>query len=163
MPLLRIVGRTVTGRGLGTFGRISAGRISALRIGLGIALGLATACAYGSAARAGDYDDPSGESFGTKVWRAIGLPDPDHPEYEISQSERSPRVVRGSRNLPAPVAGDRPPVNWPKDPDVTKRQAAKKDKVVPLGYDRVTEEGRPLRPDELIPKGSAASSKSSGS
>jgi hypothetical protein len=34
---------------------------------------------------------------------------------------------------------------------------------VPLGYDRVTEEGRPLRPDELIPKGSAASSKSSGS
>ena len=158
MPLLRIVGRAVTGRGLGTFGRISA-----LRIGLGIALGLATACAYGSAARAGDYDDPSGESFSTKVWRAIGLPDPDHPEYEINYSERSPLVVPPSRSLPAPVAGDRPPANWPKDPDVTKRQAAVKEKVVPLGYDRVTEEGRPLRPDELIPKGSAASSKSSGS
>src|SRR5262245_1747096 len=130
MPLLRIVGCAVTGRGLGTFGRISA-----LRIGLGIALGLATASVYDSAARAGDYSDPSGDSFGTKVWRAIGLPDPDHPEYEINYSERSPLVVPPSRSLPAPVAGGRPPANWTKAPVVSKQHAAAKEEVVP-GADR---------------------------
>ena len=63
--------------------------------------------------------------------------------------------------LPAPIATDRPPApNWPQDPDFKKRQAAKDEKVVPQG-DRVIEEGRPLRPDELIPKGSRASAASS--
>jgi hypothetical protein len=152
MPLHRMVSRALTGPHVGT-----AGRNSVLRIAFAIAAAAATACAYGSVARAGDYNDPSGGSFGTQIWRAIGLPDPDHPEYEINYSERSPLVVPPSRNLPAPVAGDRlPSPNWPKDPDLKKRQEAAKEKIVPLGYDRVTEEGRPLRPDELVPKGGRA-------
>jgi hypothetical protein len=153
MPLHRIVCRALSGLHIGA-GR----RPAVLRIAFGITVAVATAGAYGTAARAGDYDDPSGGSFGTQIWRAIGLPDPDHPEYEINYSERSPLVVPPSRNLPAPISADRPPSpNWPKDPDVKKRQEAAKEKIVPLGYDRVTEEGRPLRPDELVPKGGRAS------
>jgi hypothetical protein len=130
-------------------------------IGLAAALAVAMACASVSAARAGDYDDPSGTSFTTKVLKAIGLPDPDHPEYEINYSERSPLVVPPNRSLPAPIATDKPPApNWPQDPDVKKRQATKKEPVHVEG-DRVIDEGRPLRPDELIPKGNASAPSSS--
>src|SRR5262249_29465442 len=119
------------------------------------------ASASASIARAGDYDDPSGASFGSQNLKAIGLPDPDHPEYGINYSERSPLVVPPNRNLPAPIATDKPPVgNWPQDPDIKKRQAAKKEPVHVEG-DRVIDEGRPLRPDELIPKGSASAASSS--
>jgi hypothetical protein len=160
MPLHRAIGRAVIGRHTGNGGRWSAIYVTAIHIALGAVLAAATVCACGSVARAGDYDDPSGGSFGTKVLRAIGLPDTDNPDYEINYSERSPLVVPPNRSLPAPIATDRPPVaNWPKDPDVQKRQSAKDEKVVPHG-DRVIEEGRPLRPDELIPKGSRASATS---
>ena len=110
----------------------------------------ATACASASNARAGDYDDPSGTTFISKVFKAIGLPDPDHPEYEINYSERSPLVVPPNRNLPPPIATDRSPApNWPQDPDIKTRQAAKSEKTIlrPNG-DPVMDEGRPLRPDE---------------
>jgi len=123
----------------------------------------AIACACASNARAGDYGDPSGTTFTSKVLKAIGLPDPDHPEYEINYSERSPLVVPPNRNLPAPIATDRPPApNWPQDPDIQKRQAAKSEKTIvrPNG-DPVMDEGRPMRPDELIPKGSRSSAASS--
>jgi hypothetical protein len=129
----------------------------ALDIALAAGLAAVTVFACGSV-RAGDYDDPSGKSFGGQVLRSIGLPDPDHPQYEINYSERSPLVVPPNRSLPPPIATDRPPApNWPQDPDLKKRQAARDDKAAPRG-DRVVEEGRPLRPDELIPKGSRASS-----
>src|SRR4029077_13750035 len=145
MPLHRAIGRAVIGRHTCNGGRWSAIYITAIHIALGAVLAAATICACGSVARAGDYDDPSGGSFGTKVLRAIGLPEPDNPDYEINYSERSPLVVPPNRSLPAPIATDRPPVaNWPKDPDVQKRQSAKDEKVVPHG-DRVIEEGRPLR------------------
>jgi hypothetical protein len=50
---------------------------------------------------------------------------PDHPEYEINYSERSPLVVPPNRDLPPPIATDRLPApNWPQDPDLKKRQAA---------------------------------------
>jgi len=161
MSLYRAVGRAWTGRHTGNGGRRAAIHVAAIHVALGAVLAAATVCTCGSVARAGDYDDPSGQSFGTRVLRAIGLPDPDHPEYEINYGERSPLVVSPNRNLPAPIATDRPPApNWPQDPDVKKRQAAKDEKVVPQG-DRVIEEGRPLRPDELIPKGSRASTASS--
>ncbi len=156
MALHRIVGFVLTSRNGG-----QAWRTSAAQIGLAAAFAVGMACASASVAHAGDYDDPSGTSFTSKVFKAIGLPDPDHPEYEINYSERSPLVVPPNRNLPPPIATDKPPVaNWPQDPDVKKRQASKKEPVHVEG-DRVIEEGRPLRPDELIPKGNAASSVSS--
>lgn len=122
----------------------------------------ATACASASNARAGDYDDPSGTTFTSKVLKAVGLPDPDHPEYEINYSERSPLVVPPNRNLPPPIATDRSPApNWPQDPDIKKRQAAKSETILRPNGDPVMDEGRPLRPDELIPKGSHSSAVSS--
>ncbi|MGB3746225.1 MAG: hypothetical protein WBD11_17125 [Xanthobacteraceae bacterium] len=166
MSLYRAVGRAWTGRRhTGNGGRRSGIHVTGIHIVIHVALGAvlaaATVCTCGSVARAGDYDDPSGQSFGTRVLHAIGLPDPDHPEYEINYSERSPLVVPPNRNLPAPIATDRPPApNWPQDPDFKKRQAAKDEKIVPQG-DRVIEEGRPLRPDELISKGTRASAASS--
>ena len=101
-------------------------------------------------ARAGDYDDPSGQTFGSQILKAIGLPDPDHPEYEINYSERSPLVVPPNRNLPPPVTHATPAPNWPKDPDVAKHKANKDDdKPVIQQYDRAAESDRALRPDEL--------------
>ncbi len=126
------------------------------------AAALAIVCASASLARAGDYDDPSGTSFTSKVFKAIGLPDPDHPEYEINYSERSPLVVPPNRSLPPPIAADKPPPNWPQDPDAKKRQASKAIQLHPVA-DPVMEEGRPLRPDELIAPGARASASSSSS
>jgi hypothetical protein len=154
MALHRIVAFALTGPA-------KSRRASVARIGLAGVFALGLACASESASRAGDYDDPSGTTFTSKVLKAIGLPDPDHPEYEINYSERSPLVVPPNRDLPAPIATDRPPApNWPQDPDVKKREATKKEPVHVEG-DRVIDEGRPLRPDELIPKGSRTSAASS--
>jgi hypothetical protein len=137
-------------------------RASIAQIGLAAALAAGMACASASIARAGDYDDPSGNSFGSQIMKAIGLPDPDHPEYEINYSERSPLVVPPNRNLPAPIATDKPPVaNWPQDPDVKKHQAAAKPDKPLRPVDPVIEDGRPLRPDELIVKGSPNATSSS--
>jgi hypothetical protein len=156
MALHRIVGFALTSRDGGLLDRTSVAQI-----GLAAALAVGMTCASAAVARAGDYDDPSGASFGSQMLKAIGLPDPDHPEYEINYSERSPLVVPPNRNLPAPIAGDKPPTpNWPQDPDIKKRQASKKEPVHVEG-DRVMDEGRPLRPDELIPKGNGASAASS--
>jgi hypothetical protein len=157
MALHRIIGFALTGS---TGGRPSRAPVASIGLAAAFALGLAAAS--GSAARAGDYDDPSGTTFTSKVLKAIGLPDPDHPEYEINYSERSPLVVPPNRNLPAPIATDRPPApNWPQDPDFKKRQAAAKSDKPIRPADPVIEDGRPLRPDELIPKGSRTSAPSS--
>src|SRR5262249_46350636 len=65
-------------------------------------------------------------------------------------------------NLPAPIATDKPPPpNWSQDPDVKERQAATKSDKPTRPVDPVIEDGRPLRPDELIPKGSANAASSS--
>jgi hypothetical protein len=158
MALHRIVGLALTSRDGGL-----CCRSSVAHIGFAAALAVGMACASASLARAGDYDDPSGTSFTSKVLKAIGLPDPDHPEYEINYSERSPLVVPPNRNLPAPIATDKPPApNWPQDPDLKKLHAAKKEPVH-VGGDPVFDEGRPLRPDELIVKGNGASTASSPS
>lgn len=164
MALHRIVGFALTSRE----GRLPHRaalhcRASVAQIGLAAALVVGMACASAPTARAGDYDDPSGTSFGSQIFKAIGLPDPDHPEYEINYSERSPLVVPPNRNLPAPIATDKAPApNWPQDPDLKKRQAttAKSDKPI-RAVDPVIEDGRPLRPDELIPKGSPSAASSS--
>ena len=152
MALHRIVGFAVTTR---------CRQSGMASVPVACAAALAIACASGSVARAGDYDDPSGTSFSSKVFKAIGLPDPNHPEYEINYSERSPLVVPPNRNLPAPIAGDKPPANWPQDPDIKKRQAGSKPTILHPNGDPVAEEGRPLRPDELIPPGSRSNAASS--
>jgi hypothetical protein len=156
MALHRIVGFALTSRDRGR-----CRRTSVAQIGLATALAAGMACASACVARAGDYDDPSGTSFTSQVFKAIGLPDPEHPEYEINYSERSPLVVPPNRNLPAPIATDKPPApNWPQDPDVKRRQAVKKEKKLHPIDDPVIEEGRPLRPDELIQPGSHSSAAS---
>jgi hypothetical protein len=156
MALHRIVGFALTSRCRGLF-RGPAAPVAC-------AAALALVCASGSIARAGDYDDPSGTSFSSKFFKAVGLPDPDHPEYEINYSERSPLVVPPNRNLPPPIATDKPPApNWPQDPDLKKRQAAKTVTVLHPSSDPAIEEGRPLRPDELIPPGSRSSAAASSS
>ncbi|HXW47992.1 MAG TPA: hypothetical protein VEK31_00965 [Xanthobacteraceae bacterium] len=149
MPLDRIVGCVLNGRKRGT--------TRLLRVGFGVSFAALAMCAQNSVARAGDYDDPSGQTFGSQVLKAIGLPDPDHPEYEINYSERSPLVVPPNRNLPPPISTNHEPApNWPQDPDFKKRQATVKEQVHVEG-DRVIDEGRPLRPDELMPKQTQAS------
>jgi hypothetical protein len=154
MPLNRLVGCTLKGR--------QRGATLLLRVALGVPFAVLAICAQNSVARAGDYDDPSGQTFGSQVLKAVGLPDPDHPQYEINYGERSPLVVPPNRNLPPPISTDRPPApNWPQDPDVRKRQAAAKEQVHVEG-DRVIDEGRPLRPDQLTPKQSANSVSSGG-
>jgi len=154
MALHRIVGFALTGPA-------GSCRAAMAPLGLAATFALALVCASVATARAGDYDDPSGSSFTSKVFKAIGLPDPDHPEYEINYSERSPLVVPPNRNLPPPIATDRPPApNWPQDPDLKKRQAAAKSDKPVRAVDPVIDDGRPLRPDELIPKGSRTSTPS---
>jgi hypothetical protein len=150
MPLDRVVACALTG--------CYRGRNGLLRLALGASFVALTVCAQSSVARAGDYDDPSGQTFGSQILKSIGLPDPDHPDYEINYSERSPLVVPPTRNLPAPISSNNQPANWPQDPDVKKRQAARAAEKVHVEGDRVIDEGRPLRPDELTAKGSSSAS-----
>lgn len=154
MALHRIVGFVLAGR---RRGQCLPGA------SIACAAALAMACASVSVAHAGDYDDPSGTSFTSKVFKAIGLPDPDHPEYEINYSERSPLVVPPNRSLPPPIATDKPPAaNWPRDADIKNRKAGNTPTRLPVA-DPVMEDGRPLRPDELIPPGNRSSAAVSSS
>jgi hypothetical protein len=93
MALRRIVGFALTSR--------DGGRASVAQIGLAAALAVGMTCASAAVARAGDYDDPSGASFGSQMLKAIGLPDPDHPEYEINYSEPD----RSTAGLPNAIPG----------------------------------------------------------
>jgi hypothetical protein len=124
------------------------------RIALGTAMAALAVCANYSAARAGD-DDVQNESFTDKFLRTLGLKNPGDTEYGINYSERSPLVVPPTRNLPPPIAAGPPPTpNWPKDPDIKRRQEAKADssnKPVIRNGDSVIEDERALRPDELNP------------
>jgi hypothetical protein len=123
------------------------------QLALGSALGALLLSAGYSSARAGD-DDVQAPSFYDKFLNTIGVKDPNDRQYEINYSERSPLVVPPTRDLPPPMGVTAAPApNWPKDPDVLRRQAEKgksdddKPKIRP--YDSVTESSRALRPDEL--------------
>lgn len=106
-------------------------------------------CGNCSAARAGD-DDVSNQSFGDKVMKTLGLHDPFAPQYGINYSERSPLVVPPTRDLPPPQSSNAPPApNWPVDPEIKARAAAKKEAAVSPHEDNVIELSRPLRPNEL--------------
>jgi hypothetical protein len=71
----------------------------------------------------------------------------------IEYRERAPLVVPPSRNLP-PTVIESPPSgnpNWPKDPDVARRNEASAAEKAKLrrSADAAQDEARPLRPDEL--------------
>ena len=120
----------------GRYGR----RIIPLRVALcGAVAGLAL-CGSLSAARAGDDDVASQELFTDKFLNTLGLHNPFDPQYGINYSERSPLVVPPTRDLPPPVTSNGPPVpNWPVDPEIKARAAAKKDKGVGPHPDNVIE------------------------
>jgi hypothetical protein len=80
----------------------------------------------------------------------LGLHDPFAPQYGINYSERSPLVVPPTRDLPPPQSSNGPPApNWPVDPEIRARAAAKSDDIVRPAPDYVTDSSRPLRPNEL--------------
>jgi hypothetical protein len=143
MPQDQIAGREIDGR--------KVRRTKILKIALGSALAALAMCANYSAARAGD-NDVQNEPVTDKIMHAFGLRGPDDTDYDINYSERSPLVVPPNRNLPPPISTRAPPApNWPVDPEIVKRAAAKTDDKVttPRPYDSVIESERALTPAEL--------------
>jgi len=147
MPQDRIDGGKVDGRALR--------RPKLADVVLCAAFATLVVCANHSAACAGDADtnESANESTTDKILRTLGLRNLGSTQYELNYSERSPLVVPPTRNLPQPVSSNAVPApNWPKDPDISKRQQnAKKDDDKPVirPGDSVIEAERALRPDEL--------------
>jgi hypothetical protein len=133
----------------------------------GGALGLVVLTAFlPSAARAEDDDAGSNSilNLERKLWgstmKALGLR--NGTEEEIDYRERSPLVLPPSKDLPPPeTTGSvaKPSPAWPDDPDRKRREAAKKKKSDPRGYD-FNYESRPLTPSELDPAGARSASNS---
>ncbi len=141
MPQDRTAGRAIGGRDIR--------RTRLLHVALAGAVAALAVCGTYSAARAGD-DSVSNQSFTDKFMNTLGLHDPFAPQYGINYSERSPLVVPPNRDLPPPITSTAPPApNWPVDPEIKARAAAKADDRVSPHGDYVTELSRPLRPDEL--------------
>jgi hypothetical protein len=114
------------------------------------------ACAsLGNARAAEDEDVPADTKFLRGFMSVLGL---QRDGTGIEYRERAPLVVPPSRDLPAPQTESVTARNpaWPKDPD-RRKQAAAAEKAK-LNGDHPTEEGRPLRPDELNVKGGAVTS-----
>ncbi|MGB7037310.1 MAG: hypothetical protein WBD71_17495 [Xanthobacteraceae bacterium] len=125
-------------------------RVIPLRAALCGGVAALALCGSLSAARAGDDGVASQQSFTDKFLNTLGLHNPFAPQYGINYSERSPLVVPPTRDLPPPVSSNGPPApNWPVDPEVKARAAAKKDDSVGPHADYVTDSSRPLRPGEL--------------
>jgi hypothetical protein len=142
MPLDRTAGRAIDGRNIR--------RTKVLNIALCAAVTALAVCGAYTVARAGDDDVASKESLTDKFLNTLGLHDPFAPQYGINYSERSPLVVPPTRDLPPPQSANGPPAaNWPVDPEIRARAAAKKDDSVGPHEDNVTELSRPLRPGEL--------------
>jgi hypothetical protein len=136
-----------------------------LGIGLAAVLLCATLLCATTAARAGD-DDDDGPSVLGRILQGFGLKDP-HATYDgIDYNERSPLVVPPTRDLPPPQSANvNPTPDWPKDPDIARREKARTaEKKVKPHPDYLTESQRPLRPDELnvnAPKGNDAGDRDS--
>ena len=142
MPQNWTIGRLIDGR--------SSRRIGSLRVALCGAAAALALCGTLSAARAGDDDVSSQTSFTDKFLNTLGLHNPFEPQYGINYSERSPLVVPPTRDLPPPASSNGPPApNWPIDPEVKAREAAKKQDLVSPHPDYVIDSSRPLRPGEL--------------
>jgi hypothetical protein len=125
-------------------------RAAALAGILAVALALAAGAGSAFAQDAADDDEALDTKVFRRVMKELGFKrSEDGPEYR----ERAPLVVPPSRNLPPPQSEGPSARNpaWPKDPDVARRKeatAAERAKLRRSG-DIVTEDSRPLRPDEL--------------
>jgi len=105
--------------------RAGRARAMLLRAALAAALVGLVAGANVSAARAGDDDGTTDQSFLSKFMQSLGLKkSPDTPA-DIKYSERSPLVVPPTRDLPPPMAELPPAGDWPKDPDSKPRKHVK--------------------------------------
>ncbi len=141
MPQNQAAGRAIAGRNIR--------RMKILNIALFGAVAALMVCAA-SVARAGEDDLASQESLSDKILNTLGLHNPFAPQYGINYSERSPLVVPPTRDLPPPQSSNGPPApNWPVDPEIKARAAAKRDDSVRPRPDYVTDSSRPLRPNEL--------------
>lgn len=128
--------------------------VSLKRMAIAAMVGIAAVvgCAQTSALAADDDDD--NELFDVKIFRGIlnglGL---RRDGNAIDYRERSPLVLPRDTTLPPPEK-DNPAktANWPDDPDLKRARQAKEAKRHPKPKIDMEEE-RPLRPNELDPKG----------
>ncbi|HEX7792591.1 MAG TPA: hypothetical protein VF467_18940 [Afipia sp.] len=128
-------------------------RVAAVLLGVGLLLASAPV-------RAQDADEDDGKNFEEKLMDNLmsGLGGRKLEDGSIDYRERSPLVVPSKIDLPPPQTG-KPKLapNWPKDPDVAERAAAreraKQKRKTP------EEERMPLMPSELAqrtPKGKSS-------
>lgn len=133
------------GSGLHLSSRLSTRALRVAAVLLGVGLLLAT-----GPVRAQDADEDDGKTFEEKLMDNLmsGLGGKKLEDGSIDYRERSPLVVPSKIDLPPPQTG-RPKLapNWPKDPDVAERAAAreraKQKRKTP------EEERMPLMPSEL--------------
>lgn len=116
-----------------------------------LGLGLAMSSGIAHAQEAEDEDQP----FEQKVIKQImtGLGGTNMDNTGIDYRERSPLVVPPKLDLPPPAASASAAnvPNWPKDPDVQQRKAARE--AAKRGRpEEVLEEARQLTPAEMAPK-----------
>jgi hypothetical protein len=148
--------------------RYSDRRRAAVFAGI-LTLAAAVSAGMGGALAQSAADDDEDAPLDTKVFRQVmkGLGFRNNNEVGIEYRERAPLVVPPSRNLPPPQ-NEGTSTNipaWPKDPDVARRKeatAAERAKLRRAG-DRPSEDGRPLRPDELKATGQASASAANSS
>jgi hypothetical protein len=127
--------------------------VAAIALGLGLAMSVNMAHAQD----AEEEDQP----FEQKVIKQImtGLGGTNMENTGIDYRERSPLVVPPRLDLPAPdtAASTASVPNWPKDPDLKQRQAARE--AAKRGRAEETlEAARPLTPAEMAPKRAHTSS-----
>lgn len=104
-----------------------------------------------TAATANDDDEPvKDDGLMGSLMRGLGA---TNGSGDIQYRERSPLVVPRQLSLPPPAAGVPQTANWPKDPDVQERRAARE---ALAKRDRLKENSQyPLLPSELGPAGQA--------
>jgi hypothetical protein len=118
---------------------------------LAVALAMAAGAGSAFAEDAGDDDVPLDTKLYRRFMKEMGFR--SGSEVGIEYRERAPLVVPPSRDLPPPQRegpAARDPA-WPKDPDVARRKEATAAEKAKLRHsvDNVTEDSRPLRPNEL--------------
>jgi hypothetical protein len=122
-------------------------RLASVVLGVGLLMSA-------NVARAEDDEDDS--TFEEKIIKQImtGLGGTNMENTGIEYRERSPLVIPPRNDLPPPaVSAETPVANWPKDPDVQKRRAAKEARKKENKDPR--EAARILTPSELA-KGTTA-------
>ena len=112
-----------------------------------VALGIGLVMSAGAARAADDEDDDS--SIEDKIIKGImtGLGGTNMENQGIDYRERSPLVVPPKITLPPPDNTAVSVPNWPKDPDIQQRNAAREAAKRPKG--NVLEEARSLTPKEM--------------